>query len=198
MWSLLLFFSAVSAQLGPGEVTISQITYQGDGCPQGSVEAIISADATVFTLLYSSFVASSGPGVAVSENIQQCSVIVDLNHAHGYTYTTLSLDHRGYVSVPAGLNAELSTTHFFKAKPNNPNFHTVFPGPYDNDYLVSTDNGVKERSQCGKKSRAIVNSSLRLYGGDTTTLAGYISGDSLDGNVGKTVKQSFHLDWKTC
>ncbi|KAJ3260287.1 hypothetical protein HK103_000922 [Boothiomyces macroporosus] len=193
-----LVLGAAFAQLPPGEVTINQITYQGDGCPQGSVEAIISADATVFTLLYSSFVASSGPGVALSENLKQCSVVVDLNHAHGYTYTALNLDHRGYVSVPAGLNAELSTTHFFKARPNNPNFHTVFPGPYDNDYLVTSNNGVKERSNCGKKSKARVNSSIRLYGGDTTTLAGYISGDSLDGSLQKTIQQVFHLDWKAC
>ncbi|KAJ3277163.1 hypothetical protein HDV01_000215 [Terramyces sp. JEL0728] len=201
MFKTILFAAVASAhaQLPPGEVAIKQITYQGDGCPQGSVAAIISDDATVFTLLYSSFVATSGPGVPAAQNIQQCTVIIDLNHAHSYTYTALSLDHRGYVSVPQGLSAELSTSHFFTAEPKNPNFHSVFVGPYDDDYLVTTSNSAPEHSGCAQKSKVRVKSTIRLFAGDTSALAGYISGDSLDGNLNdKSIKQAFKLDWKKC
>ncbi|KAJ3320933.1 hypothetical protein HDV06_004711 [Boothiomyces sp. JEL0866] len=182
----------VCAQLPPGEVTINQITYQGDGCPQGSVQSVLSTDATVFTLLY-------GPGVAATENRKECAVIVDLNHSHGYTYTALQLDYRGYVSVPSGLNAELKTSHFFDVEPGNANFQHVFPGPFDNDYLVSLTNPLRQRNPCGPKSRARIRTVVRLFGKNTSTLAGYISGDSLDGNLNtNATRQVFHLDWKKC
>ncbi|KAJ3271346.1 hypothetical protein HDV01_006851 [Terramyces sp. JEL0728] len=180
---ILYFASAICAQLAPGEVTINQITYQGDGCPDGSVQSVLSPDATVFTVLYSSFVASSGPGVAATENKKACTVVVDLKHAHGYTYTALNLDYRGYISVPAGLNAELKTSHYFDTEPDTPNFQHVFPGPFDNDYLFSATNPVKQRNACGVKSRARLRTVIRLFGKNTDTLAGYISGDSLDGSL---------------
>jgi hypothetical protein len=62
---------AQAAGPDPSKVYIESIGYGGTSCPQGTVGQSISNDRTVATLIFDSFVASSGPTVPVTGGPQE-------------------------------------------------------------------------------------------------------------------------------
>ncbi|KAJ3345298.1 hypothetical protein HDU91_007394, partial [Kappamyces sp. JEL0680] len=77
----------------PSTVYVNGITYGGSGCPAGSVATAFSADRTIFTMIYDSFIASSGTGVPVTESRKNCQVNVDMHYPQGWSYAIVSVDY---------------------------------------------------------------------------------------------------------
>jgi hypothetical protein len=123
--------SATSTSIGPNptEVYINSIAYGGTGCPQGSVGSFISADRTTlvsfemclmllltilsFTLIFDDFVASIGPGIAITESRLNCQINLDLEYPTGFQYSILNTDFRGYAGLDKGVTGVQQATYYF-------------------------------------------------------------------------------------
>lgn len=85
----------------------------GTGCPQGTVSTILSEDQTVVTLIYDTYVASIGPGIAVTEQRKNCQLTLELQYPGGFQYSILSADYRGYANIEKGVTGTLKSTYYF-------------------------------------------------------------------------------------
>jgi len=97
-----------------GQVTIKGITYGGTGCPQGTMSAQIASDRTAITLIFDEYIASIGPGIAVTEQRKNCQLNVNLQYPGGFQYSVLSADYRGYASIQKGVTGTLKSTYYFQ------------------------------------------------------------------------------------
>lgn len=97
----------------PNQVTINGLTYAGTGCPAGSVASTSSNDKTVLTLLYSNYVASIGPGTAVTDRRKNCQVTLNVHYPGGFQYSIFSADYRGYEELDAGVTGTQLATYYF-------------------------------------------------------------------------------------
>lgn len=97
----------------PTQVHIKGLTYGGNGCPQGSMSYAISDDRTLVTLIFDSYIASIGPGIAVTEQRKNCQLNVDITYPGGFQYSILSADYRGYAAIQKGVTGVLKSTYYF-------------------------------------------------------------------------------------
>lgn len=97
----------------PTQVHINGVTYGGTGCPQGTVGVAISEDRTTMTLIFDSYVASIGPGIAVTENRKNCQLNIDLLYPTGFQYSVFSADYRGYAALDKGITGTIKSTYYF-------------------------------------------------------------------------------------
>jgi hypothetical protein len=178
----------------PSQVTIQSISYGGTGCPQGSVGSFISADRTTFTIIFDTFVASLGNGVAVTENRKNCQLNINLQYPSGFQYSVLGTTFRGYAALTAGVSGTQSATYYFSGSSTQASTSTNFKGPTSGDYEVSDSIPFSSTiwSPCGTALPLNINSQVRLTG--PSTGSGLLTEDSVDGKVEFVVG----VQWQTC
>jgi len=170
------------AQPNPNEVYVQSISYGGSGCPQGSVGSSFSNDRKSYTLIFDSFVASSGPGVAVTESRKNCQLNVNMRLPNGFSYSIATFDYRGYVQLPAGATAEQKSIYYFQGESSQGSAGTRFVGPIGKDYLSRDTLGLAAMvwMPCGRVVPLNVNAQVRLNAGSRQA---QITTDSIDGKV---------------
>jgi len=179
----------------PTTVRIRGVTYGGSGCPQGSVAQFISADATTVTLIFDSYIAQLGKGIAPAQNRKNCQINFDLIYPSGFQYSVFSADYRGYANLEKGVTGQVKSTYYFSGSANQASDTATFTGPLNGDYLKqdSVDQVTVVWSPCGAEGALNINSQIRL----TTTnnsANGLLTTDSLDAKF----TQILHLNWQTC
>jgi hypothetical protein len=176
------------------EVSIRQITVNGSGCPPGSVASAISEDLKSFTLLFSEFIASSGPGVTAPDNRKNCLLNVDIRYPQGWSYSVATIDYRGFVSVPRGVTAVQRSTYYFSGQTQQATITSRWVGPRSDDYLVRNQVPISQIvwSKCGVTERGNINTQIRLEG--DLTKSAQMTVDSIDG----TLKQIYGIQWRRC
>ena len=173
---------------------IEAITYGGSGCTQGTVASSISEDLTTFTLIFDEFIAETGPGKTIRDSRKNCQVNVDLRYPQGWSYSIVSVDYRGFVSIPAGTTATQTSIYYFSGETQQSTMQSVFRGPYEDDYLI-TDKVVTSAlvwSPCGKVIQGNVNAAVSISG--DRTKSALMTVDSIDGKV----EQKFGIQWRQC
>jgi len=187
--------NAVQVAPDPTQVYINGIVYGGTGCPQGSVGSYISSDRQTFTLLFDQFVASIGPGVAVTQTRKNCQLNLDLRYPSGFQYSIYSTVYRGYVGLDAGITGQQATTFYFSGQTAQSTTSTSFKGPIDGDYEVDDDVNLTSTiwSPCGAEAALNLNSQLRLSSSNSAA-SGQITDDSIDGKITFVVG----VQWQTC
>jgi len=189
--------ATTSAAVGPdpSEVYINSITYGGTGCPQGSVGSFISADRQTFTLIFDSFVASIGPGVAVTDNRLNCQLNLDLEYPAGFQYSVLGTEFRGYAGLDAGVTGVQQATYYFSGSSTQVTTSTTFKGPTDGDYEISDTIPFTSTifSPCGAALPLNINSQVRLTS-TVTSATGELTDDSIDGKITFVVG----VQWQKC
>lgn len=176
----------------PNEVYVQSISYGGTGCPQGTVGSSFSDDRKTFTLIFDSFVASSGPGVPVTQNRKNCQLNINLHLPEGFTFAIHTFDYRGYVQLPAGVTAEQLSTYYFQGETKQATGKTRFNGPVAKDYLSRDTLANVAWMPCARVVPLNINSQVRLTG--ATNLASQITVDSIDGKA-RTI---LHLTFRRC
>jgi len=66
------------------QVTFADITYGGNGCPQGSVGKAISSDNQLITLFFDKYIAQAGPGTTPSQSRAACTINMKLKIPQGW------------------------------------------------------------------------------------------------------------------
>lgn len=166
------------------------------------------------TLIYDSYYASIGPGVAITEQRKNCQLTLELEYPGGFQYSILSADYRGYANIDKGITGTLKSTYYFAGKApqvciappdapcpaNAPQTTTeyTFNGPITGDYLKhdEADSTSVVMSPCGSKGNLLnINSQVRLTSASSTSKAsGLLTTDSTD----LKFKQVVYVNWQKC
>ncbi|KAF2010550.1 hypothetical protein BU24DRAFT_427665 [Aaosphaeria arxii CBS 175.79] len=178
-----------------GQVTIRGVTYGGTGCPQGTMSSQISADRTTVTLIFDSYIASIGPGVAVTEQRKNCQLNVDIQYPGGFQYSILSADYRGYASLQKGVSGTLKSTYYFSGQTAQSSTEYNFVGPLTGDYLKhdEADSTSIVWSPCGASGALNINSQVRLQS-SSSSATGLLTTDSTDLKFAQVV----YVQWQKC
>jgi hypothetical protein len=192
--------------LAPSTVYVASITYEGSGCPSGSVGQSFSSDRTVFTLIFDQFTANAGPGVSAAESLKDCTLDLEMRAPPNWSWAILGVDTRGYIQLGSGLSAGV-TTSFQLAHPipkplYTTEFDTPFDGPIAKDYLSRHEMPPMkiDWSQCGGTSNLLIQTTLRIDRGASSG-SGQITADSIDGKIiqgDNAVSQGYHFVWRRC
>jgi hypothetical protein len=162
---------------------IQNIAYSGNGCPQGSVGQSISSDRISFTLIFDSYVASSGPSVPATENSKACRVDILLSLPHGWHFTGATFVRRGYVQLPTGVTGRAELASTVNGHARRADAAVSFVGPVAQDYLATTSlKATRGLGRCNGATQTLsLLGSLRL--GGSTGMQAQITNDSIDGKV---------------
>ena len=111
--SLLSFLAtaALGAALPPpaGSVTVSNLSYSGTGCPQGTAKYYISADRNTLVLIFEGFTVD----YRLKETSKACHLSVDFTQPTRYQFSVSSTDYQGWAVIDKGYRAGLQTTYSF-------------------------------------------------------------------------------------
>jgi len=179
----------------PTQVQIKGITYGGNGCPKGSMSYQISQDRTIVTLLFDSYIASVGPGIALTESRKNCQLNVDITYPGGFQYSILSADYRGYAALQSGVQGTLKSTYYFSGQTAQTSTTYIFKGPLTGDYLKhdEADSTSVVWSPCGAEGMLNINSQVRLESSNTSA-TGLLTTDSTD----LKFTQIVYVAWQKC
>ncbi|KAF9732425.1 secreted protein [Paraphaeosphaeria minitans] len=177
------------------QVTIGNVTYGGTGCPQGTLSAQLNTDKTLVTIIFDAYIASIGPGVAVTEQRKNCQLNIDIRYPGGFQYSVLSADYRGYASIQKGVTGTLKSTYYFSGQTDQSTTDYTFTGPVTGDYLKhdTADSVSTVWSPCGTQGLLNINSQVRLSSTESKA-TGLLTTDSTD----LKFTQVAYVQWQKC
>jgi hypothetical protein len=152
------------SELVPG-LRMALPSYAGSGCPAGSASATLSPDQKTLTLLFDSYVAQAGRGSGSARAQAGCQVRIPFQVPSGYRVQVVSLDYRGYASVPQSAQVGVtSSLRFLNGGAGGPPFQVTrrktLQGPIDENFLLSSRVHGKKWSACGQAVTLSAESSL--------------------------------------
>lgn len=90
---------------------IGQPIVDGDGCPSGSVSAVISPGGTAISILFDQFTIEIGPGrYTKPQMMRNCRFRIPLNLQAGYNIDVSKIDYRGFATLENGNRGFIITT----------------------------------------------------------------------------------------
>lgn len=181
----------------PDEVSISKITWAGNGCADSTaVGSNLSEDAKAFTLTFNSFYAEIGPTIPNGFSSSKCKVSIDLSFPSGWSYTLFSVDYRGYAILDENVVGTLSSDYYFQTQSNSAvNFTSQVPGEMD-DYFYRQDTiGINEFnwSPCNKSRSLNIDSEVSVESDDDNAEGAFFI-DSIDGELSHV----YGIKWQRC
>jgi Domain of unknown function (DUF4360) len=187
--------TSAMAQPNPSQVFIRQISHAGTGCPAGTVASNLSSDAKAFTLLFDSFVAEAGPGVALSAGRKNCQILVDLQYPQGWSYSIFTFDYRGFAQLDAQVMGEQTARYYFQGTGTSVPMTSRLYGPTAQDYHFRDQLGVTALiwSPCGAARALNINTSVGVRASNRNA-RGLMTVDSMDGEV----KHIYGIQWRSC
>ena len=180
----------------PANVTISDLTYNGSGCPLGTIAETISGDKKAFTLAVDSFIAEAGPGISIRESRKNCQVTMSLDYPSEWTFAIATFDYRGYMYLDNRVEASQGARYYFQGQPNSIDISETKKGLADEDYhfrhIVPVD--ALNWAPCGAKRALNINTDIRVNNRRARSKEGFITVDSQDGEF-----KAYHaLVWRKC
>ena len=158
------------------------------------------------TLIFDEYVASLGPGVAITESRKNCQLNLALLYPPAYAWSVLSADYRGYAYLDPGIAGQQKSIYYFSGQTAQANVVTSLAGPYAGNYLLHDSAlntagggpGVGVWSPCdGSQGMLNVDSAVslqRVGPGGNGTAQGLLTTDSIDTKFTQVV----YLVWEAC
>jgi Domain of unknown function (DUF4360) len=170
----------------PGAGFIESIEYVGTGCAKDSTATGLSPDRQAVTSIFSSFIASAGPGTPPADASKNCLMIFQINVPEGWQYSLESVHHRGFAGLERDVTASRRSLYLISGSPAHVTPPAHWQGETSDDYThedVGPDNGVW--SPCGGGQVLYVATQTEV---DTGGRGGLLAVDTID----------TELQWKTC
>ncbi len=191
--------SAMSPTPPLSEVYIQDITYNGSGCPIGTVAENISPDKTAFTVTFSDYIAEAGPNVDIGDSRRNCQLTLDLHVPQGWQFSLGTFDYRGYVYLDKGMRATHSTSYYFQGRRLTGRFSSVMNGEIDEDYTFTDRIGFTSLvwSDCNASRALNINTGIRVRNTSKSNYPnaeGLITNDSIDGQI----THKYGIRWRRC
>lgn len=177
------------------QVEIEDVTYGGTGCPEKTVQGILSDDRTTITLSFDAYTVQSGPDVPATDRRKFCQLQLKLRYPGGFQYSIFGADYRGYASLKPGVTGTAQSTYYFSGQQNQTVIPTEFVGPMEGNYLKhdDVDSVSTVWSPCGEQGMLNIKSEVRITPIDTTSL-NLLTVDSFDSKF----QQKYFVQWQTC
>lgn len=98
------------------EIEIQAVTYGGTGCPDKTVQGLLSDDRTTITLSFDAYTVQSGPNIPATDRRKFCQLQLKLKYPGGFQYSIFGADYRGYASLEKGVNGTAQSTYYFSGQ----------------------------------------------------------------------------------
>jgi hypothetical protein len=189
----LLIGSAVASASYADDIALGIPGYGGTGCPDGSASVTLSPDAKTLSILFDEYYVEAGGSTNKSLDRKSCNVAIPVHVPQGLSVSVLTVDYRGYNSLPKGASSTFSVEYFF-AGIQGPKFNKTFNGALDKDYLITNKLQASALvwSACGADVNLRTNSSIRVR--TTQNKEALATVDSED--IKAAIK--YQLQWKKC
>jgi len=121
---LALAFPAPTPQDAPSghDIAIQAVTYGGTGCPDNTVQGLLSDDRTTITLSFDQYTVQSGPNIPATERRKFCQLQLKLKYPGGFQYSVFGADYRGYGSLEKSVQGTVQSTYYFSGQQNQVSF----------------------------------------------------------------------------
>jgi hypothetical protein len=190
--ALLLSSAQALAKAPPADqVSIDSVTVTGGSACKNAL-AVVSPDATAFTVGFSQFDAGVGQ-IPPLPSSAQCHVHLKVTIPKGWQYALATVDYVGYAVLDEGVTASRqSTYHMSGEAPDKPAAY-VFPGGFNDNYAVTDigENSPLYFSRCGKGKNLMIDTQVSVDNSANASGKGAITVDAIDGEV-------IHLVWQEC
>ena len=100
------------------DVEISAVTYGGTGCPDKTVQGILSDDRTTLSLSFDAYTVQSGPNIPATDRRKFCQLQLKLKYPTGFQFSIFGADYRGYASLEKGVTGTTQSTYYFSGQQN--------------------------------------------------------------------------------
>ncbi|KAF2745734.1 hypothetical protein M011DRAFT_478878 [Sporormia fimetaria CBS 119925] len=177
------------------EIEISGVTYGGTGCPDQTVQGLLTDDKTTITLSFDAYTVQSGPNIPATERRKFCQLQLKLKYPAGFQFSIFGADYRGYASLEKGVQGTTQSTYYFSGQQNQTVIPTVFTGPMEGNYLKhdEVDAGSTSWSPCGEQGMLNIKSEVRIVPMAATGL-NLLTVDTVDGKF----TQKYYTQWQKC
>jgi hypothetical protein len=186
--------SAALAAAAPEPIRLGEPGYGGTGCPAGTVSATLSPDQTSLSLLFDAFTVSAPTPTGGTLDRKTCQIAIPVTVPQGYSIGIVSVDYRGFHSLPYGAMSQFSADYFFAGR-QGPRFSKAWYGQQDSDYLFNNTLGLEAVvwSPCGAQVILRTNASMytRTNAWREPTLSTVDSADIAAGVV-------YQIQWRRC
>jgi hypothetical protein len=194
----LSLFAGVPAAADPppqGQITIEKLAVNGSGCRPATVATAISPDNQAFTVTYSEYVASIGPGIKAKEAHKDCKITLRLNVPAGITYAVARADYRGFGVLQPGVVGTQTAAYSFQGVNDPVVSSRSRTGPWDENWQFTDKPASPLFGPCGKDRKLRIDTDLTVTAGSKPiTDVSVVGMDSTDGDFASTYK----LAWKRC
>ncbi|KAG8811436.1 hypothetical protein FRC19_003790 [Serendipita sp. 401] len=171
---------------GPAGFNITSIGVNGSGCPAGTAYYILDPTRTSFTVTFSNYIASAGPGILITENRKNCAIVLGVHVPGGFTFAVATVDYRGFYQLDPKVKAIQRAIYYFQAQIKQAVATSTRTGPVagaDYVYRDEFDIWSSVRCPCGTSTALIINSSIRIDNSQNRQGSGVITNDSVDGRL---------------
>lgn len=180
-------------------IDASHVIANGSGCPQGSVQTLISPDQTALTVAFSDYTAAAGPNTRPTERRRACTTTIPVRIPNGYTWGITTASYRGYAELYDGAKAYQGATYFFQGGRSGALESELSPDGSGN-WEVSDNAATVAWAPCDTQSNLVVTSSLRITPGSDAKQTSFVSMDTQDIAMrsSNVPAMTFGLDFKPC
>ncbi|KAF2004902.1 hypothetical protein P154DRAFT_585101 [Amniculicola lignicola CBS 123094] len=177
------------------EVEISAVTYGGTGCPDKTVQGLLSDDRTTLSLSFDAYTVQSGPNIPATERRKFCQLQLKLKYPGGFQFSIFGADYRGYASLEKGVKGTAQSTYYFSGQQNQSVIPTNFVGPMEGNYLKhdEIDAGSTVWSACGENGILNIKSEVRIVPMTAVGL-NLLTVDTVDAKF----TQKYFVQWQKC
>lgn len=182
----------------PTEISMEGISYQGSGCPAGSVASNLSSDAKAMTLLFDRYIvetqSESRPTRFAPEGKARkvCKIDVRMRVPYGWSFGIFYVDFRGFADLRSDtVGIQRAAYHFGGRKLLVGDYR--LRGEYSNDYfyryLAPVSSLVWSPCDVSRSKDLRINTSITVRG-----VPGQMTVDSIDGEL----TQQYAMTWRRC
>ncbi len=189
----LLIGSSFAGTAFADDIALGEPGYGRTGCPDGSASVTLSPDAKSLSILFDEYYVEAGGSTNKSLDRKSCNIAIPVHVPQGLSVSILTIDYRGYNSLPSGARSVFNVEYFFAGQ-RGPTFSKTFNGALDKDYLIT--NKLKASalvwSKCGADVNLRTNSSIRVQTRQNKEALATVDSQDVSAAI------VYALQWKKC
>ena len=175
------------------DIALGEPGYGGTGCPDGSASVTLSPDAKSLSIIFDEYYVEVGGATNKSLERKSCNIAIPVHVPQGLSVSVLTVDYRGYNSLPTGAKSTFAVEYFF-AGVQGPKFNKTFNGALDQDYLITNKLQATALvwSACGADVNLRTNSSIRVQTKQNKEALATVDSEDISAAI------KYQLQWKEC